>query len=197
MTRAILAKLGRWPSRVHIAATAHRTAAPSPARLAVYLSSPSSSRQLVATRLFSTSSCVAKPVSPGDLKPTKAANITDAEYHELADEYLETLLTKYEELQDEHGDIDVEFSSGVMTIKFPDTGVYVLNKQPPNKQIWLSSPVSGPKRYDYVIPSDGQGQEQGTAAGKWIYLRDGTTLTELLLRETGVTVDQPPTESAE
>ena len=32
----------------------------------------------------------------------------------------------------------------------PPKGTYVLNKQPPNKQIWLSSPVSGPKRYDWV-----------------------------------------------
>ena len=28
-------------------------------------------------------------------------------------------------------------------------GTYVINKQSPNRQIWLSSPVSGPKRYDF------------------------------------------------
>ena len=28
-----------------------------------------------------------------------------------------------------------------------DYGVYVINKQTPNKQIWLSSPISGPQRY--------------------------------------------------
>lgn len=27
----------------------------------------------------------------------------------------------------------------------------MLNKQPPNRQIWLSSPVSGPKRFDWVV----------------------------------------------
>ena len=51
----------------------------------------------------------------------------------------------------------------------------MINKQPPNKQIWLSSPVSGPKRYDWVET------EGGTAA--WIYLRDGSGLTALLKEE--------------
>ena len=31
--------------------------------------------------------------------------------------------------------------SGVLTLKLGDKGTYVINKQPPNKQIWLSSPV--------------------------------------------------------
>lgn len=31
--------------------------------------------------------------------------------------------------------------SGVLTVKLGDKGTYVINKQPPNKQIWLSSPV--------------------------------------------------------
>ncbi len=26
---------------------------------------------------------------------------------------------------------------------------YVLNKQTPNRQIWLSSPISGPSRFEY------------------------------------------------
>jgi frataxin len=49
-------------------------------------------------------------------------------------------------------------------------GTYVINKQPPNKQIWLSSPFSGPKRYDYID-------------GKWIYGRENQTLGELLRQE--------------
>ena len=30
--------------------------------------------------------------------------------------------------------------SGVLTLKLGNKGTYVINKQPPNKQIWLSSP---------------------------------------------------------
>ena len=65
-----------------------------------------------------------------------------------------------------------------MTITFPPAGTYVLNKQPPNRQIWLSSPISGPKRYDWVT-------EGTNGAGKWLYKRDGSALTELLEAELG------------
>lgn len=73
--------------------------------------------------------------------------------------------------------------AGVLTLLFPPHGTYVLNKQPPNKQIWLSSPVSGPKRYDWVVRgADGDGAEKG----EWVYLRDGSTLSGLLEEEVGV-----------
>lgn len=71
----------------------------------------------------------------------------------------------------------------------------MLNKQPPNKQIWISSPISGPKRYDWVLTKgEGQNQKEGTEmdvegdlkGGQWVYLRDGSTLTELLKRELDV-----------
>ena len=70
-------------------------------------------------------------------------------------------------------------------------GQYVLNKQPPNKQIWLSSPVSGPKRFDWVLFGEGMDQKEGGGSGEWVYIRDGTTLSELLRKEIGmeVTVD--------
>lgn len=76
--------------------------------------------------------------------------------------------------------------SGVLTLKFPPAGTYVINKQPPNKQIWLSSPISGPKRYDYAVLSEGQDAKEGTGAGGWVYMRDGSTLAELLEAEIGI-----------
>ena len=36
----------------------------------------------------------------------------------------------------------------------PAHGTFVINKQTPNKQIWLSSPFSGPKRYAYDAAAD-------------------------------------------
>lgn len=85
----------------------------------------------------------------------------------------------------------------------------MLNKQPPNKQIWLSSPLSGPKRYDYVATStstipttdketkgrDSKEEEAVTGKGKvekscnWIYLRDGSSLTDLLREELEVDIE--------
>ncbi|KAL4695748.1 hypothetical protein H8959_000843 [Pygathrix nigripes] len=65
-------------------------------------------------------------------------------------------------------DYDVSFGSGVLTVKLGgDLGTYLISKQTPNKQIWLSSPSSGPKRYDWT--------------GKnWVYSHDGVSLHELL-----------------
>ena len=78
-----------------------------------------------------------------------------------------------------------------MTVKIPELGVYVINKQPPNRQIWLSSPVSGPKRFDYVIVRDGQDEKQDSGMGEWVYIRDGQKLTDILRKETGVVLDDP------
>ena len=70
----------------------------------------------------------------------------------------------------------------------------MVNKQPPNKQIWLSSPVSGPKRYDWVVLGDGQNEKEGTAAGNWIYLRDRSSLNDLIRDEMGVDLSMPPSD---
>ncbi|XP_017944800.1 frataxin, mitochondrial isoform X3 [Xenopus tropicalis] len=61
--------------------------------------------------------------------------------------------------------------NGVLTVKLGgDMGTYVINKQTPNKQIWLSSPTSGPKRYDWT-------------GRTWVYSHDGVALHELLAKE--------------
>lgn len=56
-------------------------------------------------------------------------------------------------------------------------GTFVINRQTPNRQIWLSSPQSGPKRFDYV-PS-----EADPRVGKWVYKHTGEVLHELLQQE--------------
>ncbi|KAH6622674.1 Frataxin-like domain-containing protein [Chaetomium tenue] len=148
------------------------------------------------TRRAISSSAGRKGITPDD-KPSKPvesppvirtpADISDSEYHAVADEYLDKLLARLEAMQDQREDVDVEFSAGVLTLDLgPEVGTYVINKQPPNKQIWLSSPKTGPKRYDYVILGEGQHEKQDTATGDWVYLRDGSTLDQLLKTEIGV-----------
>ncbi|ETI24335.1 iron donor protein CyaY [Cladophialophora carrionii CBS 160.54] len=127
-----------------------------------------------------------------------AAQISDGEYHELADQYLNTLVLALEDVSERNTEgMESEFSAGVLTITHPKHGTYVINKQPPNRQIWLSSPISGPKRFDWVIPSSSQdhkadstvdGGDDGSTGGKWIYLRDGSSLSELLKSELGVEI---------
>ncbi|KAL8712213.1 MAG: hypothetical protein Q9225_006978 [Loekoesia sp. 1 TL-2023] len=127
------------------------------------------------------------------------------QYHRLADTYIDNLVAKLEAIQEERGNIDCEYSAGVLTLAYPPAGTYVLNKQPPNRQIWLSSPISGPKRYDYVATdppeteessAGGDGASRGGAGvegqekrGDWVYLRDGSTLSGLLREELGVELD--------
>lgn len=56
-----------------------------------------------------------------------------------------------------------------MTLIVPPHGTYVINKQPPNHQIWVSSPISGPQRFS-VAPS-----------GTWVHhRREGVQLGALL-----------------
>lgn len=97
-------------------------------------------------------------------------DITPSQYNRIANDYLETLSDDMEELCEDFPQVDVELSQGVMTLTVAEGKTYVINKQPPNKQIWLSSPFSGPKRYDLI-------------GGKWITLRDNTSLTDLLRTE--------------
>lgn len=63
-----------------------------------------------------------------------------------------------------------------MTVNLGEHGTYVINRQTPNRQIWLSSPTSGPKRYDFVGESSG-------ATGKWVYRHNNQSLHELLQQE--------------
>jgi frataxin len=76
----------------------------------------------------------------------------------------------------------------VLTLKLGKHGTYVINKQPPNQQIWLSSPTrysiwggfltkSGPKRYDYEN-------------GEWVYQRDKSSMKALLEKELGRILSQ-------
>lgn len=54
--------------------------------------------------------------------------------------------------------------------------------------------MSGPKRYDWVVSGEGQHEKEGStvdvgddgAGGRWTYLRDGSSLTELIKKELGV-----------
>ncbi|XP_049870257.1 frataxin homolog, mitochondrial isoform X2 [Pectinophora gossypiella] len=114
--------------------------------------------------------------TPSD-NPQSSEHIEPAVFEEICNETLESLCDYFEQLVDETPDLkgaDVTYSDGVLTVVLgPQYGTYVINRQTPNKQIWLSSPVSGPKRYDLVL-KDG---------GYWVYKHDGIPLHRLLQNE--------------
>ncbi|GIL52553.1 hypothetical protein Vafri_8379 [Volvox africanus] len=98
----------------------------------------------------------------------------EADYHHVADGTLDMVAEKLEVFIEDREvpDGDVEYSQGVLTVKLGKHGTFVINKQTPNRQIWLSSPVSGPFRFDYVD-------------GRWVYNRDGRDLVQQLEQEIG------------
>ena len=71
-------------------------------------------------------------------------------FESTSDETLESLCEHLETIIDDNpklSEADVTLASGVLTLVLPNPfGTYVINKQSPNKQIWLSSPQSGPFR---------------------------------------------------
>ncbi|KAM9330693.1 frataxin, mitochondrial [Gastrophryne carolinensis] len=105
---------------------------------------------------------------------TSNSELDETTYEKLASETLYSLAEFFEDLADEPFtpyEYDVSFGNGVLTVKIGgDIGTYVINKQTPNKQIWLSSPSSGPKRYDWT-------------GRTWIYSHDGVSLYQLLEKE--------------
>lgn len=125
---------------------------------------------------------------------------TEANYHDVANATLETIQDAIDEAlssssvssngsggsSDKNGnngiiEYECNLASGVLTLTLPPHGTWVLNKQTPNRQIWWSSPLSGPKRFEY------DDQEI------WFSTKDGLSLGPLLQQEiahvTGRTID--------
>ncbi|RZC55764.1 hypothetical protein C5167_014616 [Papaver somniferum] len=96
------------------------------------------------------------------------------EFHTLADSTIHDLQEKFEEYGDsvELDGFDVDYGNQVLTLKLGGLGTYVMNKQTPNRQIWMSSPVSGPSRFDWDKSSEA-----------WVYRRTKAKLLQLLESE--------------
>ena len=105
--------------------------------------------------------------------------MSESEFETRADEILEYLM---ETLEDTLGDqLDVDLEEGILSVELDSGGQYVINKHKPNRQIWLSSPVSGASHFEYVA-------ETG-----WVATRGDETLNRLLAQELSQTTGQSVT----
>ncbi|QCD97197.1 frataxin, mitochondrial isoform X2 [Vigna unguiculata] len=97
--------------------------------------------------------------------------LDENEFHRLADSTIHSVQEKLEDYGDlvEVDGFDIDYGNDVLTVKLGDLGTYVLNKQTPNRQLWLSSPLSGPSRFDW---------DRDTKA--WIYRRNKANLYKIL-----------------
>ena len=73
--------------------------------------------------------------------------LDESKFLGLAEGTLERLA---EAIEDALGDeLDVEMDGGILTIALSDGGQYIVNKNAPMRQIWLSSPRSGAWHFDW------------------------------------------------
>uniref|UniRef100_A0A7S2RM44 Ferroxidase n=1 Tax=Eucampia antarctica TaxID=49252 RepID=A0A7S2RM44_9STRA len=78
----------------------------------------------------------------------------EASFHCVADETLETIQDEldclFEDNLPQSADFpEINYAAGVLTMILTPHGAWVMNKQTPNRQIWWSSPISGPRRYEW------------------------------------------------
>nr|XP_042895907.1 frataxin homolog, mitochondrial isoform X2 [Parasteatoda tepidariorum] len=68
---------------------------------------------------------------------------SSVKFEQIAEETLQNLCESFENVLEKSNLVewDVNYSNGVLTVTLNHHGSYVLNKQSPNKQIWLSSPI--------------------------------------------------------
>ena len=101
-----------------------------------------------------------------------AGLLSEAEFQTLADDTLNIIELSTGALDDILDRLDISHAMGVLTLDLGVKGTYVINKQTPNKQIWWSSPISGPRRYHW-----------DAGRGAWVGTRDGNELLATLREE--------------
>ncbi|GAB4839449.1 hypothetical protein Ancab_028971 [Ancistrocladus abbreviatus] len=137
-------------------------------------SRPSCSISSPASRSFSSPPSSLNDVSQGPAAIDYSSILQEDEFHKLADSTIHDLLEKLEEYGDniQFDGFDIDYGNQVLTLKLGHLGTYVLNKQTPNRQIWLSSPISGPSRFDW-----------DPNAQAWVYRRNKANLPRVLESE--------------
>lgn len=76
---------------------------------------------------------------------------TENVFHLRADRTLDAIHDAVEVWADDMDlrDLDITYEMSVLTLSFGTKGTFVLNKQAPAQELWMSSPVSGPAHYTY------------------------------------------------
>jgi frataxin-like iron-binding protein CyaY len=88
------------------------------------------------------------------LLPHRHASITttpttSSQFESELTDLMDCLQILLESPRFEKENLDVNLADGVLSVVSPAHGTWVLNKHTPTRQIWLSSPVSGPRKYNF------------------------------------------------
>jgi frataxin len=85
-----------------------------------------------------------------------------------------------ERIESEADSLEVDLINGILTIETEDQRSFVINKHGPNRQIWLSSPISGASHFEAV-------------GDRWIGTRGGADLMAVLSADLSAATGQPVT----
>ena len=77
---------------------------------------------------------------------SRLSQLAEREFLKIAEEKLEELAVATERF--EHEDLDVASTSAILTVKVLGHTI-VINTQTPNRQLWYSSTLSGPQRFNW------------------------------------------------
>ena len=108
--------------------------------------------------------------SASNLQARFSSGNTDLAYNAASERFVECVMDLIDRADSDAVE-DTKFDDGVLNVE-TEQGTWVLNKQAPKRQLWLSSPISGPHHYDMV--GDG---------AAWRSDRDGHLLHEKLTEE--------------
>ncbi|KPA79549.1 putative mitochondrial frataxin-like protein [Leptomonas pyrrhocoris] len=172
---------------VHLS-TANHFRQPLACAVAVPFSSHHGSSLHTAIRLASTTTTTTHGTSkPKIVHYSKLGmdGFTDVKYNTAADEFLENLEAKLDAIDSAELE-DISCNSGVLTIETSSKGTFIINKQAPNVQLWLSSPISGPHHYDMVTSTS-----NGVETVYWKSDNDAHDLREKLEVELSEVLQHP------
>ena len=95
--------------------------------------------------------------------------MNDKQYHQRVD----AILLHLEEFIDtiEQADLDYESAGGILTIEFADHSKIIVNKQPPNLQIWVATKFDG-HHFDFI---DDQWIDNRTGKEFWLLMSESAS----------------------
>lgn len=92
--------------------------------------------------------------------------LDESRFVALADAMLENLCDTVDDVLGDQ--VDADLQAGILTLALADGGQYIINKHAPNREIWMSSPVSGATHFAYVDDA-------------WVSTRDASQVLDRML----------------
>ena len=100
--------------------------------------------------------------------------MTESEFHRAVDE----VLRRVESAVEANDALDVDLESGILTVECPDGTKVIVNRQTPNREIWVAARSGG---FHFVLRE-----------GRWVDTRSGdelfASLTRVIAQQSGAHV---------